>query len=108
MLGARDTRRVAWKRSHAHRHYVGYITVGDTSVRLAGLEVGTGIDAALTIPYEAIRAIRVGSDPIEEVVGERSVVLDLTDDDPILVRPVATGRLDLQAFARRLEAGAAA
>jgi hypothetical protein len=81
---------------------VGYVTVGDTCVRLAGSEEGSGIDAALTIPYDAIREIRVGRDPSEEVVGERSVVLDLTDDDPIYVRPVVVGGLDLQGFARRL------
>src|SRR5947199_7593616 len=106
MLGARETRRVAWKRHHAHRHYVGYVTVGDTSVRLAGLEEGSGIDAALTIPFGAIREIRVGRDPSEEIVGERSVVLDLIDDDPIYVRPVKTGPIDLQGFARRLDARA--
>lgn len=106
MLGQRETRRVAWKRRYAHRHYVGYVSVGDAGVRLAGLEEGTGIDAALTIPYGAIREIRVGRDRGEEVVGEQSVVLDLTDDDPIYVRPVATGRLDLQTFARKLSASA--
>ena len=50
--------------------------------------------------------IRVGRDPSEEIVGERSVVLDLIDDDPIYVRPVKTGPIDLQGFARRLDARA--
>ena len=104
MLDAHDTRRVAWKRRNAHRHYFGYVTVGDTNLRLAGEEHGTGIDVALTIPFGAIREVRVGRDPCEEVVGERSVVLDLADDDPIYVRPVAAGKIDLAGFARRLGA----
>lgn len=104
MLGVRDTRQVTWRRRHAHSHYVGYVTVSDDSLRLAGSEHATGIDVALTIPYDAIREVRVGRDPYEEVVGERSVVLDLADNDPIYVRPVCTGGVDLNAFARRLAA----
>jgi hypothetical protein len=104
MLGVRDTRRVAWRRRHAHSYYLGYVTVSDESLRLAGSERATGIDVALTIPYRAVRDIRVGRDYREEVVGERSVVLDLADNDPIYVRPVNPGELDLQTFARRLGA----
>ena len=35
MLGVRDTRRVAWRRQHARRHYVGYVCVTEETVRLA-------------------------------------------------------------------------
>jgi hypothetical protein len=104
MLGVRDTRRVTWRRRYAHSHYVGYVTVSDDNLRLAGSEHTTGIDVALTIPYGAIREVRVGRDPNEEIVGERSVVLDLADNDPIYVRPVGTSSIDLQGFARRLGA----
>jgi hypothetical protein len=102
MLGIRDTRRVTWRRQHAHQHYVGYVTVTDESVRLAGREHATGIDVSLSIPHEAIRRVRLARDDGEEVVGERSVVLELRDDQPIYVRPVSTGALDLDSFARRL------
>jgi hypothetical protein len=102
MLGIHDTRRVAWRRQHASRHYVGYVTVTETSVRLAGRENATGIDASLSIPYDAIRRVRVARDSGEEVVGERSVVLELRADEPIYVRPVCTGPLDLEEFARKL------
>jgi hypothetical protein len=105
MLGIRDTRRVAWRRQHAPRHYVGYVTVTENSVRLAGHEEHTGIDVALSIPYDAIRKIRVARDAGEEVVGERSVVLELREDDPIYVRPLQPGPLDLDSFARRLRSG---
>ena len=102
MLGVRDTRRVTWRRQHAPQHYVGYVTVTDTGVRLAGTEHHTGIDATLSIPHRAIRRIRVGAGMAEEVVGEQSVVLELDEDDPILVRPLCAGALDLDTFVRKL------
>jgi hypothetical protein len=102
MLGVRDTRRVTWRRQHAAQHYVGYVTVTDDSVRLAGREHTTGIDVSLSIPYDAICMVRVAQDDGEEVVGERSVVLELHDDRPIYVRPLGSGPLDLDGFARKL------
>lgn len=102
MLGVRDTRRVAWRRRHASQHYVGYVTVTDDCVRLAGTEHHTGIDVALSIPYGAIRKIRLADDPRDDVVGERSVILELREDDSILVRPICVGPLNLDVFARKL------
>jgi hypothetical protein len=102
MLGIREARRVAWRRRHAPQHYVGYVTVTDDGVRLAGTEHHTGIDAALTIPYAAICRVRIGNCDGEQVVGEQSVVLELEEDEPILVRPLSMGALDLDGFARRL------
>lgn len=102
MLGVRDTRRVAWRRQHAPQHYVGYVTVTEKSVRLAGREHITGIDASLSIPYDAISNVRVGRGSGEEVVGQPAVVLELREDDPILVRPLSEDSLDLDAFARKL------
>jgi hypothetical protein len=102
MLGVRDTRRVAWRRQHAQRHYVGYVTVSEDTVRLAGREETTGIDVALSIPHSAIRKIRVERLAAAEVVGEPSVVLELLDEEPIYIRPISTGQLDLDSFARKL------
>jgi hypothetical protein len=103
MLGVRDTRRVAWRRQHAQRHYVGYVTVSEDTVRLAGREQASGIDVALSIPHSAIRKIRVARLAAEEVVGEPSVVLELLDEEPIYIRPLSSGPLDLDSFARRLQ-----
>jgi hypothetical protein len=103
MLGIREARRVAWRRSRAPQHYVGYVTVTEEGVRLAGTEHHTGIDVALRIPYSAIRKVRVGDCDGEEVVGERSVVLELDEDEPILVRPLSTEPIDLDGFVRRLQ-----
>jgi hypothetical protein len=102
VLGVRDTRRVAWRREHAPQHYVGYVTVTEESVRLAGREHATGIEVSMSIPYDAIRKIRVARDAAEEVVGEPAVVLELREDAPIFVRPLHIGALGLDSFARKL------
>jgi hypothetical protein len=102
MLGVRDTRRVTWRRQNATHHYVGYVTVNDENVRLAGREHGSGIDVSLSIPYEAIRDVRLARDDGEQVVGGRSVVMELRDDTPIYIRPLGPGPSDLDGFARKL------
>jgi hypothetical protein len=102
MLGVRHTGRVAWRRKHASRHYIGYVLVTDDAVRLAGDEDETGIHAVLSIPPTAIEGTRVGRDPCEEVVGEQAVVIELADHDPIFLRPIGTGPLSLDDLARKL------
>ena len=102
MLSVRDTRRVAWRRRHAPQHYVGYVTVTEDTVRLAGREPATGIDASLRIPFAAIRKIHPGDGARDEVVGEPAVVVDIRDDEPILVRPLCVGSIDLPSFAHKL------
>ena len=102
MLGVRHTGRVAWRRKHASRHYVGYVLVADDAIRLAGDEYGTGIHAVLSIPAAAIERVRVGRGPGEQVVGEQAVVIELAHDEPIYLRPVGTGPLGLDDLARRL------
>jgi hypothetical protein len=104
MLGIRDTRRVAWRRQHAARHYVGYVTVTEDTVRLKGHEQATGIDVALSIPRTAIRLVRVATSSTESVVGEPCAVLELRDEEPIYVRPVEPGPLELDGFVRKLSA----
>jgi hypothetical protein len=105
MLGVLDTRRVAWRRQYAQRHYVGYATVTESSVRLVGREEATGIDVSLSIPHTAIESVRVGNGSTELVDGGQTVVLELRDEEPIYVRPVGEGQLDLDGFARKLRPG---
>jgi hypothetical protein len=102
IIGARHTGRVVWRRRHATRHYVGYVLVTDNLVRLAGNEQDTAIHAVLSIPPTAIARVRVGRDPHEYIVGEPAVVIELTDDDPIYLRPITTGALGLDELARKL------
>ncbi len=105
MLGVLDTRQVAWRRQYAQRHYVGYATVTESSVRLVGREEATGIDVSLSIPHTAIEGVRVGNGSSELVDGGQTVVLELRDEEPIYIRPLAEGPLDLDGFARKLRAG---
>jgi hypothetical protein len=102
MFGARHTGRVVWRRRHASRHYIGYVLVTDNLVRLAGDEQDTGIHAVLTIPPAAITGVRVALAHSERIVGEPAVVIELTDDDPIYLRPITTGPLGLDELARKL------
>jgi hypothetical protein len=104
MLGVRDTRRVAWRRQHATRHYVGYVTVTESGVRLGGSEETTGIDVSLSIPHAAIREVRLGSSNTELVDGESTVVLELSDEEPIYICPLGREPRDLAGFARKLRA----
>ena len=104
MLGVSHTCRVAWRRRHASRHYVGYVLVTDDLVRLAGVEQDTQIQSVLTIPPAAIEGARVGTEPDEQVGGEPAVIMELTDEDPIYLRPITTGSLELNELARRIGA----
>ena len=107
MLAVRDLRQVAWRRRHAHQHYAGYLTLTDEAIRLSGRESATGIDVALSIPHRAVDRIRIGTEPDDCLVGEPAIVLELADQAPILLRPIGTGRFDLDALARKLSAAVA-
>jgi hypothetical protein len=95
MLNVNDVRKVAWRRQSAPQRYEGYAVVTDEVLRLAGREEATGIDASLSIPHAAIRAVRATDDG--------ALVLDVADGIPIVVHP-AGGSLALATLARRLSA----
>lgn len=102
MLGVHHSERIVWRRRHASRHYLGYVIVGDDTVRLAGDEQDTRIHAVLSIPRQAIGEAHVGRNTRDLVAGEPAVVLELADEDPILLRPIRTGSLALNDLARKL------
>ena len=103
MLGVRHTGRVAWRRKHASRHYVGYVLVTDD----ASGSPATSTRPAST-PCSRSRRDRDRGDsrrtqtPGEQIVGEPAVVIELTDNDPIYLRPITTGPLGLDDLARKL------
>jgi hypothetical protein len=66
----------------------------------------TGIDAALSIPHEAIGSVRIGTSPDDQLGGQPTVVVEVADGEPILIRPIGTGRLEIDTLARRLSAAA--
>ena len=102
MLGIRDVRRVAWRRLHAPQHYLGYLTITDDMIGLSGREEPTGIGVSLSIPCEAVTRMHAGTLPEEQLAGESTVVLEVADGVPIVVRPVGTDDLGLEALARKL------
>ena len=99
MLAVRDLRKVAWRRRYAHQHYAGYLTLTDEAIRLSGRESATGIDVALSIPHTAIGSAVIGTD---ELADEPAVVLEVADGEPILIRPIGTGPLEIDTLVRRL------
>jgi hypothetical protein len=103
MLAIRELRKVAWHRAHVRHPYVGYLTLTDDLVRLAGREEATGIDVALSIPLAAIERVRVAADACLDA--ERSIVLELADGEPVHVLPLDGSRAEVERLARRLAAG---
>jgi hypothetical protein len=96
-----EIQRVAWRRATARCQCVGYLVVSDGSVRLAGRERDTNIDAALTIPAPAVAGIRTEAEGDRAEDG-RAVVLELRDDVAVLVQPAERGRLAAEKLARSL------
>ena len=95
--------RVAWCRRNAGRHYVGTLSVGGDGLHLVGREPSSGIEVALSIPYEEIDRVRVSEVEAEELVGEESVVLEFVDSEAILLREIGVGQLRPQVLAARLK-----
>ncbi len=104
MLGVRDVRRVAWRRLHAPHHYLGYLTITDELISLSGREEPTGIGVSLSIPCAAVTRTHTGTLPEEQLAGESTVVLEVADGVPIVVRPVGTNDVGLESLARKLNA----
>jgi hypothetical protein len=102
MLGVRDVRRVAWRRLHAPQHYLGYLTITDDMIGLSGREEPTGIGVSLSIPCDAVLRMHAGTATEEQLAGEATVVLEVADGVPIILRPVGTDDLGLEALARKL------
>jgi len=102
MLGVRDVRRVAWRRLHAPQHYLGYLTITDDVIGLSGREEPTGIGVSMSIPRNALTRMHSGTLPEEQLAGESTVVLEVADGVPIVVRPVGTNDLGLESLARKL------
>jgi hypothetical protein len=99
--------RIAWRRRGFRRKYVGTLAVDESSIRLSGRDRSGGVDVALTIPLVQLEGVHVSRSQDEALGGERSVVLELAESDPILIQEVGAGSLNVHALARRLAAMAA-
>jgi hypothetical protein len=94
--------KIAWRRQGTRRHYVGTIRGGALGVRLRGRDPISGIQVALSIPLDEIEGAHVSQSPDEMLAGERCAVLELVDSDPILLREVGIGPLQVHALARAI------
>jgi hypothetical protein len=96
--------RIAWRRRGRRRDYVGTLAAGESSIRLTGRDRAGGADVVLTIPLAEVEGAHVSRTQDEALEGERTVVLELAESDPILMRELGAGPLHVHALARRLAA----
>jgi hypothetical protein len=80
--------RLAWSRRNVAHHYVGTLVADESRVTLAGREPATGIEVTLSIPAGEIEAIRVSGCEEERLVGDDTVVIELVDSEPIVLREI--------------------
>jgi hypothetical protein len=95
--------RVAWRRRSTPTHYVGTLLDVENGIRLVGREPATGIELALSVPYDLIGGVRVSDEASDEVVGEPAVVIDITGADALLVRELGPVTRQTAELARRLK-----
>lgn len=96
--------KVAWRRRNGRDHYVGRLDAGGGAVRLVGRKPATGIELALTIPFEEIERVRASESLDETLVGEPCVVIEPAHSSAIFVREVGTGKPPPVELAARLTA----
>ncbi len=96
--------KIAWRRRNVHRSYVGALCAGAEGIRLTGRDPLTGIDVTLSIPLAEVNHVELSEAGDELLAGDRCVVLDLADSEPILLRPAGRGSFHTQLLARSLGA----
>ena len=94
--------RIAWRRRNVPHHYVGTLTSSEKGIRLAGRDPATGIEVALSIPFEEVERVRTSADPQDRLIGEGAVVVDLAGSQSVLLREIG-GALRPAELAERLE-----
>jgi hypothetical protein len=96
-------KRVVWRHDRTpRRSYVGYLALLDDAFRLAGREEQRGIDAALTLPHDAVCDVRTCACAPTDADGDIEIVLEFAEDVSIVLRPLAGGPAQTEALARRL------
>ena len=98
------TDQVAWRRRGIRRHYVGTLRAGGWGIRLTGRDPYSGIEVTLSIPLNELDDVRISESAEEMLAGERCVVLELAESEPIILREAGIGPLHLRALARTLGA----
>ena len=96
--------KVDWRRRNGRDHYVGRLDAGCGAVRLVGRKPATGIEIALTIPFEEIEQVRASESIDETLVGEPCVVIEPAHSAAILVREVGTEKPQPAELVARLKA----
>ncbi len=96
--------RITWRRSCVRRPYVGTLSASTDGIVLTGRDSVSGFDVMLSIPLDEVEEVHVSRSADEQLGGERSVVLQLAESDPILLRELGIGSSRIHALVRRLGA----
>jgi hypothetical protein len=96
--------KIAWWRHGVRTYFVGVLRAGDEGIRLTGRDPVSGIEVALSIPLAEVERVRVSACGGELLAGEPCVVLELAESEPIFLRQVGVGPLQVHVLARRLGA----
>lgn len=94
---------VVWRRLTVSSPYVGDADVSEAALCLSGREPVSGIEVSLAIPFTEIERVRTSRTAAEELGGEPSVVLELTESDPVCLRAAGRRSTLPVALARMLE-----
>lgn len=81
---------VVWRRLTVSSPYIGNADFSGTALQLSGREPVSGVEVSLAIPFTEIECVRTSRTAEEELGGEPSVVLELTESEPVCLR--AAGR----------------
>jgi len=96
--------RITWRRSCVRRPYVGTLSASADGIVLTGRDSVSGFEIMLSIPLDEVEEVHVSRSADEQLGGERSVVLQLAESDPILLRELGIGSSRIHALVRRLGA----
>jgi hypothetical protein len=97
-----NSAKIAWRRGERGPTYVGAVSRSADTIRLTGRDPILGIDVALSIPVEEIEDVAVEEAAVGSIDGCPSVVLDLTESEPIHLRPLGGSLLDVHLLARAM------
>lgn len=96
--------RITWRRSGVRRPYVGTLSASVDGIVLTGRDSVSEFEVRLSIPLGKVEEVRASQSADEQLGGERSVVLQLAESDPILLRELGVGSTRVHALVRRLSA----
>jgi hypothetical protein len=94
------SKKVHWSRRGGRAEYVGILRGGDEGIRLSGRDARSAVDVAVFVPWRLVANIyRCSHGPSPDDV---SVVVELWDAAPLVIRELGAGSHDPIVLTRKL------